>query len=579
MANSNIAGYDISIDPYAPNLLHDVTPEGNVGISATASVDDNTGTPEVVVTRTYNESTNDYNFDFAFSNLKGEQGEQGPQGIQGIQGPQGEQGIQGIQGETGATGATGPQGPQGEKGDTGPQGPQGEQGIQGIQGPAGTNGTDGIGVPAGGTTGQVLSKASGTDYDTEWTTPQGGSADEYTYAILENPSKADGTGTQYTGRYATLPAGTYSMDFLLPMEIDGVSVNALKSTLSFTVDSDTIIRSYTAINGNFSYSFSALEVLSDYTSRVTIVDATGFTYSPGGVYFTTINDSVVLAMNGAIYESYPFAHVELDGSYYQQQIYNSAVEEISGVTINSVTGKLSPLGQSFLGSIRQVPTGYSTDSTKKILGSQWGNIAWETFSAMSQVNVYVPIPANTQYNVKFICCYPNASGAIPQAALDKLSATITTGSYTPEDTYGSVNVSGISLKNYNTGAEITNFVGYSDDIGMGNLTGAFFKMSVTGDSDISGLSFSPSTILLESTNVDMSLFNYSIQQRKYISPRLGMSPSLSICYFPAFNDYNIPGTIVCLGIANVTLTYNGTTYTNVRVLSYIELTNTFVQER
>jgi hypothetical protein len=32
----------------------------------------------------------------------------------------------------------------------------------------------GNGVPEGGTTGQVLTKASNTDYDTEWTTPGGG---------------------------------------------------------------------------------------------------------------------------------------------------------------------------------------------------------------------------------------------------------------------------------------------------------------------------------------------------------------------------------------------------------------------
>lgn len=30
------------------------------------------------------------------------------------------------------------------------------------------------GVPAGGTTGQVLSKASGDDFDTQWSTPSGG---------------------------------------------------------------------------------------------------------------------------------------------------------------------------------------------------------------------------------------------------------------------------------------------------------------------------------------------------------------------------------------------------------------------
>ena len=62
----------------------------------------------------------------------------------------------------GPTGATGPQGPTGA---TGPQGPTGATGPQGPQGE---------GVPAGGTTGQVLKKKSGTDYDTEWANESGG---------------------------------------------------------------------------------------------------------------------------------------------------------------------------------------------------------------------------------------------------------------------------------------------------------------------------------------------------------------------------------------------------------------------
>lgn len=43
--------------------------------------------------------------------------------------------------------------------------------MDGTDGSPGTPGADGVGVPAGGTAGQVLTKASGTDYDTEWTTP------------------------------------------------------------------------------------------------------------------------------------------------------------------------------------------------------------------------------------------------------------------------------------------------------------------------------------------------------------------------------------------------------------------------
>lgn len=62
----------------------------------------------------------------------------------------------GDKGAKGDTGATGPQGPAGATGATGPQGPAGE------------------GVPAGGSTGQVLAKRSGSDYDTYWKNESGG---------------------------------------------------------------------------------------------------------------------------------------------------------------------------------------------------------------------------------------------------------------------------------------------------------------------------------------------------------------------------------------------------------------------
>lgn len=69
---------------------------------------------------------------------------------------------QGIKGEKGDKGDTGAQGIQGEKGDRGEKGDTGAQGIQGVQGETGA------GVADGGTTGQVLVKASNTDYDTTW---------------------------------------------------------------------------------------------------------------------------------------------------------------------------------------------------------------------------------------------------------------------------------------------------------------------------------------------------------------------------------------------------------------------------
>jgi len=59
-------------------------------------------------------------------------------------------------------------------GPTGATGADGATGDTGPQGPAGADGTDGVGVPVGGTTGQVLAKASADDYDTEWVDQSGG---------------------------------------------------------------------------------------------------------------------------------------------------------------------------------------------------------------------------------------------------------------------------------------------------------------------------------------------------------------------------------------------------------------------
>lgn len=50
---------------------------------------------------------------------------------------------------------------------------QGDQQTPYNTGPA-TPGAPGIGVPAGGTTGQVLTKSSNVDFATGWTTPSAG---------------------------------------------------------------------------------------------------------------------------------------------------------------------------------------------------------------------------------------------------------------------------------------------------------------------------------------------------------------------------------------------------------------------
>ena len=72
--------------------------------------------------------------------------------------------------------SVGAAGPAGADGAPGPAGADGADGADPtVPGPPGADGADGVGVPAGGTTGQVLAKNSNTDYDTEWVAPGGGS--------------------------------------------------------------------------------------------------------------------------------------------------------------------------------------------------------------------------------------------------------------------------------------------------------------------------------------------------------------------------------------------------------------------
>ena len=141
-------------------------------------------------------------------------------------GPQGETGPTGPKGDTGATGTTGPQG---AKGDTGATGPQGEQGIQGPQGETGSQGPAGVGVPSGGTTGQVLGKASGSDYDTEWIDQSGGGTSDYT-DLTNKPSINSVT---LTGNKTSSDLGLATASDLSDLEDD---VSDLRQDLSLKVD-------------------------------------------------------------------------------------------------------------------------------------------------------------------------------------------------------------------------------------------------------------------------------------------------------------------------------------------------------
>ena len=171
-----------------------IGPQGNGIVTAVLN-------PDFTLTLTFSDGTS-----YTTPSIQGPVGPQGPKGDTGETGPVGPQGPKGDTGETGATGPQGLQGIQGETGPRGPQGIQGETGPQGPQGPKGDTGATGpagVGVPTGGAAGQVLAKASGTDYDTTWVNQSGGGGGS---SMTEFYSDATYTGSMFSESNISLSA-------------------------------------------------------------------------------------------------------------------------------------------------------------------------------------------------------------------------------------------------------------------------------------------------------------------------------------------------------------------------------------
>jgi hypothetical protein len=113
-------------------------------------------------------------------------------------------------------------------GATGPTGPEGPEGPPGPTGPPGADGADGVGVPAGGTAGQVLTKDTSTDYDTSWQTPTGGGGGSPTGTaggVLDGTYPNPGLNASVAG------AGLSEASDVLAVNVDGSTLEISSDTV------------------------------------------------------------------------------------------------------------------------------------------------------------------------------------------------------------------------------------------------------------------------------------------------------------------------------------------------------------
>lgn len=554
MAKSNISGYDITKDPFAPNLLHDsITPEDQADLTATASVSNTSGTPAVVVTKTKT-GVSKYNFDFAFSGLKGEQGEQGPQGETG------ETGTQGPKGDKGDTGETGAQGPKGDKGDTGAQGPQGlpgPQGIQGEQGPQGIQGPAGVGVPVGGSTGQVLTKTSSSDYDVQWTTPQATGQ----YALLEDPLTPDGNADIITGYTTFLSQGTYTINVGLPVVIDGNEIeNVVAVPISFNVnDQYKYFRAPVEDESTRSEYVNTSDIIigtpvvdPDYQSRVSVAaDITNlYNVSVSLTAKTILLPYPTSQIKGtALLTCYP-GFILVDDTPYSVFTSNSGVQTWNSTALGN-SGKLSPLGEAFKSSINEFPEQPISinDRNSFLYGfNEYNGDVNTQYRYVTMLRKYLfEYSPETSYTVNFLCVDSNITDPNVESYINNLTST-----HTP-----------INDGTYEVDCVIT---GNGDEKIM-DIRGS---LGTFGIPDIDPSVFvNPYSDRFCLTGVDMSKIQMSIIPfQNYNEKYLELNDPYNNMTIPAVVGHQLR-SIVILGTLTLTFNYDNSQYVDVKTIAYL----------
>lgn len=403
-------GYTLGGDPQNINPFWGEDEKTNWTIEAEATVNSTSGSPSVNVETETDTTLKQKTFKFEFSGLKGAKGDTGETG------PAGPQGIQGVQGETG---------PQGVQGIQGVQGPKGDTGATGAQGPAG------VGVPTGGTTGQVLKKKSGTDYDTEWADEEGGGGSGSTVSVTQIQS----TGT----KIATITVDGVGTDLYAPEGGGG----------SGTIDADATVKwagkALTSQPFTFPYKRTVATI---YTADSSIASATGrYSYTDPDTqdiayvnvsadFSYTITSGTVNAVT--VYQATGISGSDTRGSGGAYVTFDSATTDVSGMTVSSgfenmqtnISGgnlySFWPSSITLLYNGNVITASYSGDTLRFLIASGVATVS-TTYDVMEAVGIGIVVNESDFTNIvgkvinKLRCTFENATYYISQIPYVKVT--------------------------------------------------------------------------------------------------------------------------------------------------------------
>jgi hypothetical protein len=185
--------------------------------------------------------------------------------------------------------------------------------VGGNLGTTGVAGANGVGVPSGGTTGQVLAKVDGTNFNTQWVTPASGGASSSGATLVLMASKTSGSqilpnangsgsGSQLTGDLVTYNSVTTTIPTIGTYDNNG-TFTAVQAGLYFIQAVTRVIDNATptnTINQNLYISLDNAGPLDINSFHPIYQGANGSNYPAGikgkgyvsGMYFLNANQTV-----------------------------------------------------------------------------------------------------------------------------------------------------------------------------------------------------------------------------------------------------------------------------------------------
>jgi hypothetical protein len=224
----------------------------------------------------------------------------------------------------------------------------------------GTAGPAGQGVPIGGTTGQVLAKASGTNYDTEWVTGGGGGGSTTWVGLTDTPGSITASGIVVGA------AGGSSLEMVTALAIsqvtglqtalDAKAASSHTHTLADVTDAGTAAA---AATGDFAAASHTVESHSDVAygsppeqDEQLVYNATSGrwenqtigTSNLNDVSYSTLSSGDVLVWNGSVWLGAPFDAGNLaTGSVPDARLPSSAVTQHEAL-LTITESQISDLG-------------------------------------------------------------------------------------------------------------------------------------------------------------------------------------------------------------------------------------------